>query len=94
MKVAYKKLAVHEYALRNPVAYAFNIKLPFYSEWGTEHYNSIPIYFKRFNSNAFLLPIVTGPSSSIESRGKTIATNLRKVKFTTHEWLNQSSFSS
>ena len=80
-----RALPIRKYALRNPLVIAFNIHLSHYNAYGTKHYDRLKEALMRPDEAAMsseeviLLPNVTNLTSSIESRGASLAKNLSRV---------------
>lgn len=79
-----RALPIRKYALRDPIVFAFNIHLSHYNAFGTKHYDRIKAaLLEKENAGldpekVILLPNVTNLTSSIESRGASLAKNLSR----------------
>ena len=80
-----RALPIRKYALRDPIVIAFNIHLSHYNAFGTNHYDRIKnALVQQDNADldpekVILLPNVTNMTSSIESRGASLAKNLARA---------------
>ena len=80
-----RALPIRKYQLQKPLVIAFNMHLSHYNAYGTKHYDRLKKLLTSANDanlsadSVYLLPNVTNMTSSIDSRGQSLAKSLSRL---------------